>query len=51
MEYTTKVSPNGVVNYYPILEDEERKELQQDALKTIHEIIQKYKNIQKMKEA
>lgn len=42
MEYKKTISPNGVVNHYPILTEEERKERHQDFLKIAHKIIKKY---------
>lgn len=44
MKYKTVVDPDGVVNYYPILTDEEREERMQEFLKFAHELIQKHKS-------
>jgi len=42
MKYTKIISPSGVVNHYPILTEEERKEHHQDFLKIAHKLIKKY---------
>ena len=42
MEYKKTISPNGVINHYPTLTEEEKKEHHQDFLKIAHKIIKKY---------
>lgn len=42
MEYKKIISPNGVINHYPVLTEEEKKEHHQDFLKIAHKIINKY---------
>ena len=42
MKYRTVIDSDGVVNHYPILTKEEKEEKNQEFLKFVHELIQKY---------
>lgn len=44
MEYKTVVKPNGIINHYPILTEGEREEKNQEFLKKMDKLIEKYKD-------
>ncbi len=42
MEYKTVVDSDGIINHYPILTEEEREEKNQEFLRKVDKLIEKY---------
>ena len=42
MEYKTVVEPDGIINHYPILTEEQREDKNQEFLKIADKLIEKY---------